>query len=91
MNNMRILFGLALFLFLLVFILAEIHNAADRRPCRRSDFNQIKPVLFGELLGFEDRDNAYLFRFRTNNADFGDTDLLVNANSLLNNNTSGKN
>ena len=85
LGHMRMLLGAALLLFLLVFILAEIHDPAHRWLCRWSYFNKVKLMLIRKFHGPDGRNHAELFRIGAYDTKLTGTDLFVNTDPLLNN------
>lgn len=61
----------------LVLELAEVHELADRRPCRRGDFNEIKVRLLGQPESIGNRDNPDLLARWTYEPDFRYPDTVV--------------
>ena len=66
-----------LLLPLLVLELAEVHDAADRRPGRGRDLDEVEPRVIGALLRIGRRDDAHLLAVLVHQADFTDSDLTV--------------
>ena len=82
-DHFLVLFSFALALFLLVNILAEIHDAAYRRHCGRGNFHQIE-VLFLRLFdGVVGRHDAQLVALVVNHADFTHADAVIRADKTL--------
>ena len=63
-------------------ILAVIHDPADRRRGRRSDFHQVEIFFVGKPLGVPGRHNPQLFAAVPDDADLAVTNLLVNLHLL---------
>jgi hypothetical protein len=78
-----VLLGLALFLFLLVQKLPVIHDAANRRLRRGRDLYQVQILFAGHFERFKGRQNADLFAFITNHANFFRANALVCADKTL--------
>ena len=70
-------FRLALLLFVLEF--SEIHDLDDRRICIRRDLDKIKPGLFSKLQAAFRRDDADIFTFCADQADFRGANAVVDA------------
>src|SRR5262245_13072998 len=70
-------------LLLLVLILAEIHDAADRRACRRRDLDEVEALLLrdGQRLGR--RHDAELLPGVVDDANFSYPDSLVHADAIV--------
>jgi hypothetical protein len=85
MDDMRVLSGLALLFLLLVLVFSEVHDAADWRLRRRSDLDQILFELVRELKGSHNRNDPELLGIRANDTYFRYPDLLVYADSFLDN------
>jgi hypothetical protein len=77
------LFGLALFLFLLVQEFPVVHNAADWRGGGGRDLNQIQVLLAGHFERFEGRQNTDLIPFVVNHPDFPGAYAVVGADKPL--------
>ena len=61
-----------LLFFLVIFVFAVIHDAANWRFCRRSDLDKVQLMLFGQLQCPLNGDNAQLLGVGANDADFRD-------------------
>jgi len=77
------LLGLALTLFLLILVFAEVHDAAHRRLRRRGDFYQIQISFAGDFERFEGGHNTQLVSCVINYAYFADADALVGADKTF--------
>ncbi len=75
--------GLALFLLLLVQELSVVHNPAYGRLRRRRNLYQIQVAFAGHFQRFVGRQDADLFAFIVNYADFPGTNALVDADKTL--------
>jgi len=62
---------------LFVAILAEVHQAADRRGRVRRDLNQVNAVGAGKIDGLAERENAELLAVVANDADLTSADFSV--------------
>ena len=75
--------GLALFLLLLVQEFSVVHDAAYGRLCRGRNLYQIQVAFAGHFQRFVGRQDADLFAFVVNYADFSGTNALVDADKTL--------
>ena len=82
-DNLLLLAGCALALFLLVQETAVVLNAANRRLRVRRNFDQIQPALAGDLQRLKWRQNAELFTVFVDDADFACADAVVDAGKGL--------
>src|SRR5207247_3289723 len=73
---------LARALLLLILVLAEIHDAANRRGGRRRDFDEVEPLLFGERERLRRRHDAELLAGVVDDTNFADPDPLVDADTI---------
>ena len=62
LDDLLVLPRLARALLLLVLVLPEVHDAADRRHGRRRDLDQVEPLLLGDGQGLRRRHDAELLR-----------------------------
>ena len=76
-DNFLLLPGLALALLLLIFELSEVHDFANGRGRVWRDFNQIKSGFNRHFYGTFGRDNADVFSFSANKANFGRSDMFI--------------
>src|SRR5688500_5231650 len=87
LDHPLVFLGLARSLLLLVLVLAEIHDPADRRLGGRRDLDQVEPLLTRDGHRLRRRHDAELLSGLVNHTDFTDTDALVGANAVV---TSGR-
>ena len=71
------------FLLGLILVLAIVHDLGDRRLGSGRHLNQIKTGLVGHFLRAVGRDDAYIFAFGINQADFWNVDLVIGARPFL--------
>ena len=71
--------GAAFALFLLVKVLAVIHDAANRRLRRGQNFHQIQGSFAGNLKRIEGGHDTQLVAFVVDHADFADANALIGA------------
>jgi len=76
--------GFALPLLLLIFIFAEVHDAADRRLDLWGNLNKIKLIFSREVKACFQRDDAQLLAVRADNPKFRNTDLFVDSDKFFN-------
>lgn len=77
-------FGLMLFAFglafgFVVFEFAEVHDAANRRLCISSDFNEVQPGLTSFVQSLRSRNDSQLCTVGVNDSDRGNSNLLVDS------------
>lgn len=72
--------GLFFLLGLLVLVLAEVHNAADRRIGVGRHLDQVHAQVAGPQNGLGQRQDAQLFALGVNDADLAGADFAVDAN-----------
>jgi hypothetical protein len=82
-NGVLVFLGFALALFLLVEILAEIHDSADRRLCGGRNFDEIQTTFAGDLERFEWRHDTELAALIINYAYFACADALIGADKAF--------
>ena len=82
-DDLLLLAGGAITLFLFVQEAPVILDSADWGDSVGRDFNQIKPALPGDLQGLKGRQNSKLFAVLVNYADFACPDTVVDANKGL--------
>src|SRR6202030_2002943 len=82
-NHLLVPPGLARSLLLLVLVLAEIHDAADRRHRRRGDLDEVESLLFRNGQRGGRRHDAELLPGVVDHPDFADADALVHANTIV--------
>ena len=70
-------------LLLLVLILAEVHDPADRRHGRRRDLDQVEPLLLGDGQRLRRRHDAELLAGIVDDTDFADTNAFVDARAIV--------
>ena len=78
-----VLFGLALFLFLLVQEFPVIHDAANRGLSGGRDFNQVQVLFAGHFQRFVGRQDPDLVAFVIDHANFARTNPIVGADKAL--------
>jgi hypothetical protein len=78
-DRLLVLFGLALFLLLLVQEFPVIHDAANRRLRCRGNLYQVKVLFAGHLERFERLQDADLLAFIINHANFAGANTLIYA------------
>ena len=88
LDHLLVLPSFARALLLLVLILAEIHDAADRRHRRRRDLDQVEPFLLGNRQGLRRRHDAELRAGVVNYPDFADPDAFVDPRAVISAGTS---
>lgn len=74
----RLMNVLVSFLLLFVFVLAEVHDSADRRALVGGDFHEIQSHVSGAVHSLIGRENAELFSGLADHADGRNADLLIN-------------
>jgi hypothetical protein len=79
---LRLLGSFVLFA-LLVKELSVVLNAADRRNRGGRDLHQVETFFFGSFYGFVDRQDANLFTFGSDDADFTRPDTVIYADKTL--------
>jgi hypothetical protein len=77
------LLGGFVLLALLVKELAIVLNAADGRLRGGGDLHEVQAFVFGCFYGFEDRQDANLFAFGADNANFAGADTVIYADKTL--------
>ena len=82
-DDLLLLAGGALALFLLVEIAAIVLDAADRRNCSRRNLYQIKPSLAGDPQSFKRRKDPKLFTVFVDDPNFAGANTVVDANKGL--------
>jgi len=82
-DGLLVLFGFALFLFLLVEILPVVHDAAHGRLRGGRNFDQIQILFAGFLDGFVRRHDAKLLPVVINHADFTRPNAIVGADKTF--------
>ncbi len=87
LDHPLVLFRFAAALLLLVLVLAEVHDSADRRYRSRGDLDEVEPLLLGDGQRGRRRHDPELLSRLVDHADFTDTDALVGANAII---TSGR-
>ena len=70
-------------LLLLVLILAEIHDPADRRVRGRRDLDEIETLGFGDGQGLRRGHDAQLLTGVVDDPDFPDANALVDTNAVV--------
>ena len=78
-DDLLLLLRLFLPLLLLVTVLAEIHDAADRRLCLRRDLDEIEMLLFRHAQGVARRHDAELLAGRARDAHLANADFFVDS------------
>ena len=76
-------FGFARPLLLLVLILPEVHDPADRRHRGRRDLDEVETLLLGYRQGLRRRHDAELLPGVVDDADFADADAFVHPNAVV--------
>lgn len=82
-DDFLVLFGFAFPLFLLVEVLAEVHDAANGRLRRRRNLNQVHVAFPGDFERVLRGHNPELIAFIIDYADFAYANALVSANKSL--------
>src|SRR6185503_5103261 len=90
LDHLLVLPSLTRALLLLVLILAEIHDAADRRHRRRRDLDQVEPLLLGDGESLRRRHDAELCARIVDHSDFTDPDAFVYPRAVVTAGTSVK-
>src|SRR5437773_3627487 len=83
LDHLLVLAGLARALLLLVLVLPEIHDAADRRHGRRRDLDQVEPLLLGDREGLWRRHDAELRAGVVDHPDFADPAAFVHSGAVV--------
>jgi hypothetical protein len=78
-DDLLLLAGSPLALFLLVEVAAVVLDAADRRYCVGRDFDEVKTAFAGELQRFEGNKDSELVAVFVDDADFAGTNPIINA------------
>lgn len=86
-DDLLVFFGFALPLFLLIKILAEVHDASHRGLRGRRNLHQVQVFFTGDLEGFERLKYAELIALVVNYAKFASPNALICANKPLIDNT----
>src|SRR5439155_11166881 len=89
-NHLLVPPGLTRALLLLVLILPEIHDAADRRVRRRRDLDQVEPLLLGDRERLRRRHDAELRAAVVDHADFANADAFIDADAIIAPRATGK-
>ena len=87
LDHALVLLRLAGALLLLILVLAEVHDSADRRDRSGGDLDQIEPLLLGDGQRGGRWHDPELLTGLVDHADFSNTDALVGANAVV---TSGR-
>ena len=82
-DDLLLLLGRAVALFLLVEKASVILNATNGRNSVRRDFDEIESVLAGNLQGIKNCQNAELFTVFVNDANFTRANAVVDANKCF--------
>src|SRR6185503_10284917 len=83
LDHLLVLASLARALLLLVLVLPEIHDAADRRVGRRGNLDQVEPLLLGDRQRLWRRHDAELCAGVVDDADFPDPDAFVDPRAVI--------
>src|SRR5216683_1441437 len=83
LDHLLVLASLARALLLLVLVLPEIHDAADRRHGGRRDLDQVEPLLLGDREGLWRRHDAELRAGVVDHPDFADADAFVHSGAVV--------
>src|SRR6185436_18317316 len=83
LDHLLVLASLTRALLLLVLVLPEIHDAADRRVGRRGDLDQVEPLLLGDGQRLRRRHDAKLCAGIVDDADFPDPDAFVDPRAVV--------
>ena len=87
LDHALVLLGLASALLLLVLVLAEVHDPADRRHRGRRDLDEVEALLLRDDQRLRRRHDAELLSGFVDHADLADPDALVGAHAIV---TSGR-
>jgi hypothetical protein len=87
LDHPLVLFRFAAALLLLVLVLAEVHDSADRRYRSGRDLDEVEPLLLGDSQRGRRRHDPELLSGLVNHADFANTNALVGTNAII---TSGR-
>jgi hypothetical protein len=82
-DRFLMLFGFALFLFLLVEIFPVVHDAADGGLRGGRNLNQIQVFAAGQLERFERRHDADLFAFVSDHANFAGSNAVIGSDKTF--------
>ena len=82
-DDLLVLLGLPVPLLLLVLVLAEVHDAADRRHGSRGDLDQVESLLLGDGQRCRWRHDAQLLPVLVDHADFTDADAFVDSYAIV--------
>jgi hypothetical protein len=83
LDHPLMLLGFARPLLLLVLVLAEIHDPADRRHRRRRDLDEVEPLLLGDGNSLRRRHDPELLPGLIDDANFTDPNTLVGADAVV--------
>ena len=83
LDHLLVLARLARPLLLLVLILPEIHDAADRRDRRGRNLDQVEPLLLRDGQRLRRRHDAELCAVVVDHPDFADADPFVDPHSIV--------
>ena len=83
LDHLLVLLGLARALLLLILVLPEVHDAADRRHGRRRDLDQVEPLLLRDGQSLRRRHDAELCAGVVDHPDFADADAFVDAYAVV--------
>ena len=83
LDDLLVLPGLAGLLLLLVLVLPEVHDPADRRHGGRGDFHQVQTLPTRNRQRLRRRHDAELLAGVVDHPDFTDPDAFVGANAVI--------
>ena len=82
-DDLLVLSRLAGALLLLVLVLPEVHDAADRRHGRRRDLDEVESLLLRNRKRLRRRHDAQLLPRVVDDADFPNADAFVDADTVV--------